>query len=57
MLSVPIRCSFPNNDASTRHYPVDGIIDEVGIFNVALTVDEINSLMNNGLAGIAAVSP
>jgi len=39
------------------HYPFDGIIDDVGIFNVPLTEDEINSIMNNGLSGIAAMSP
>lgn len=37
-----------------------GIIDEVAIFNVALTEDEINTIINEGLGktlGIAAVSP
>jgi len=36
---------------------LDGIIDDVGIFNVALTVNEINDIMSKGLAGMAAVSP
>lgn len=29
--------------------PVKGIIDEVGVFNRALTADEINNIMKNGL--------
>jgi len=33
-----------------------GVIDEVGIFNVALSLDEINEIMNNGLQP-AAISP
>ena len=40
--------------------PVVGVIDEVAVFNVALTEDDINDIMSNGLAealGIAAVSP
>ena len=38
----------------------DGIIDDVSIFNVALTVDDIQDIMSDGLAratGITAVSP
>ena len=36
----------------------NGIIDDVGIFNVVLTGDEINNIMNQGLAdGGNAVSP
>ena len=35
----------------------DGLIDDAGIFNVALTVDEINDIMSKGLSGITAVSP
>jgi len=38
----------------------NGSIDDVGIFNVALTVDDINNIMNDGLAratGMTAVSP
>ena len=37
-----------------------GLIDEVAVFNVALTEDDIKSIMKNGIAkatGIAAVSP
>lgn len=35
----------------------DGLIDEVAIFNVALTEDDIKSVMTKGLKSIAAVSP
>jgi len=42
---------------SDSKFYFDGIIDDVGIFNVALTVNEINDIMSKGLAGIAAVSP
>ena len=35
----------------------DGIIDEVAIFNVALTEDDIKSIMTRGLSSISAVSP
>jgi len=35
----------------------NGIIDEVAIFNVALTSDDINSVMTKGLYRVAAVSP
>jgi len=34
-----------------------GVIDEVGVFNVALSKDDIQDIMNKGLASIAAVSP
>ena len=34
-----------------------GIIDEVAIFNVVLSEDDIESVMENGLKGAAAVSP
>ena len=34
----------------------DGLIDEVAIFNVALTEDDIKSVMTKGLKSIAAVS-
>lgn len=39
--------------------PVIGVIDEVAVFNVALTEDDINDIMNSGLEmalGITAVS-
>lgn len=34
----------------------NGIIDELAIFNEALTADDIRNIMNNGLAGAMAVS-
>ena len=34
-----------------------GVIDEVAIFNVALTLDDIKSVMTEGLSSITAVSP
>jgi hypothetical protein len=40
-----------------RNYHFDGIIDEVGIFNVALTENDIKTIMTKGLKGITAVSP
>ena len=47
-----------------RYYDLDrvfsGLIDEVAVFNVALTEDDIKSIMKNGIGkatGIAAVSP
>ena len=39
-----------------RDYHFDGIIDEVGIFNVALTEKDIKDIMNKGLEGMTAVS-
>jgi hypothetical protein len=36
---------------------MNGLIDEVGIFNVALTEDDIKDIMNKGLEGVTAVSP
>ena len=42
-------------DNASQYFP--GSIDGVGIFNVALTVDDITTIMNNGLAVIADVSP
>ncbi len=37
-------------------YPVNGIIDEVALFNVALTEDDIKNIMNNGLIRTTAVT-
>jgi hypothetical protein len=39
------------------NYLMNGLIDEVGIFNVALTEDDIKDIMNKGLEGVTAVSP
>jgi len=35
----------------------NGVIDEVAVFNVVLTEDDIKTIMTESLAGIAAVSP
>ncbi|MCP4263197.1 MAG: LamG domain-containing protein [Planctomycetes bacterium] len=35
----------------------DGSIDEVGYFNIVLTPEDIETIMNNGLAGIAGGQP
>ena len=38
----------------------NGLIDDIGIFNVALTEDDVRNIMKNGIGkaiGIAAVSP
>jgi hypothetical protein len=40
-----------------RNYHFDGMIDEVGILNVALTEKDIQTIMNKGLSGATAVSP
>jgi len=40
--------------------PVAGVLDEVAVFNVALAEEDVNNIMNDGLAvalGITAVSP
>ena len=34
-----------------------GIIDDVALFNVALSENEMNSIMNNGIEESAAVEP
>ena len=34
-----------------------GLADEIAIFSVALSVDEINDIMVNGLAVVSLVSP
>ena len=38
-------------------YGVDGLIDEVGLFNHALTLEEIKQISRHGLAQFLAVSP
>ena len=42
-----------------RHFDryTAGIIDDVGLFNIALSEDEINTIMNHGLEEAAAVEP
>jgi hypothetical protein len=42
----------PNN---TDAYYIQGIIDEVAIFNIALTEDDVNDIMNKGLEKASAV--
>jgi hypothetical protein len=37
--------------------PASGEIDEVALFSVALSENDINAIMNNGLVGALAVSP
>jgi hypothetical protein len=40
-------------------WPAEGVIDEVGLFNVGLTQDEVESIMTNGIAeatGVISVS-
>ena len=44
-------------DCPNYPYAVNGIIDDVGLFNVALTQDEIIDVMENGLAVALAVAP
>ena len=43
------------NDGYQQHF--NGLIDEVAIFNVALTVDEIKRVLKLGLSEVLAVSP
>ena len=47
---------YRESDGATGGY-VDGLIDEVGIFNVALTEADIQAIMNDGLSSMLAVSP
>ena len=50
-VSSPVNIHIASNEA-TRF---NGIIDDVGIFNVALSEDEINDIMNNGLEKVLGV--
>ena len=43
------------NDGYQQHF--NGIIDEVAVLNIALTVDEIEDVMTRGLAAVLAVDP
>ncbi|MCD6507140.1 hypothetical protein J7M22_11015 [Candidatus Poribacteria bacterium] len=36
---------------------MNGDLDEIGLFNVALSEDDIKEIMEKGLAQIAAVTP
>lgn len=42
------------SEKATR-WPAKGIIDEVGLFNVALTEDEIKNIMTEGLKEVASI--
>jgi len=50
----PVRIGVHSNDTAS---PFDGFIDEVGLFDVALAVENIEAIMNNGLAGAAGAQP
>ena len=43
------------NDGYQQHF--NGIVDEVAIFNVALTEDDLKTLMTKGLSDTLAISP
>ena len=49
----------PLNIGDCPNYPyfVKGIMDDVGLFNVGLTADDIKTVMDKGLASFLAVSP
>ena len=38
-------------------WPFKGIIDDVGLFNKALSIDDIKTIMKEGLSSMLAVSP
>jgi hypothetical protein len=44
-------------DCPAYPYAVKGIMDDVGLFNVGLTADDIKTIMDKGLATFLAVSP
>ena len=44
-------------DCPSFPYFVKGIMDDVGLFNVALTADDIKSVMDGGLSKSSAVAP
>lgn len=52
----PVRFGGGANAGATGYYML-GIIDEVFIFNTALEAKDIQTLMDNGLSGVLAVSP
>jgi hypothetical protein len=53
--SQPVRIGGGANAGATGYY-TPGIIDEVAMFNVALGEKDIQTIMNNGLSGVLAVS-
>ena len=38
-------------------WPFKGIINDVGLFNKALSIDDIKTIMKEGLSSMLAVSP
>ena len=36
---------------------MNGLVDDVGVFNVALGDEDVMDIMNNGLQGVVAVEP
>jgi len=56
---VPDPSPGPLNIGDCPNYPyfVKGIIDDVGLFNVALTADDLKTVIDKGLAIFLAVSP
>ena len=50
----PVRIGILSNAIASVF---DGFIDEVALFDVALEAEDINAIMNNGLAGIAGNQP
>jgi hypothetical protein len=44
-------------DCTGFPYPVKGVMDDVGLFNVALTKDDIQDVIEHGLSQALAVSP
>ena len=38
-------------------WPLKGIVDDVGVFNKALSADDIKNIMKEGLSSMLAVSP
>jgi len=50
----PVRIGVHSQDTGA---PFDGFIDEVALFDVALEADDIQSIMENGLARIAGNQP
>ncbi len=50
----PVRIGVHSNDTGAAF---DGFIDEVGLFDIALEADDIEAIMNSGLAGTAGAQP
>jgi len=52
-MAGPLRIGLDSNNL----YPAKGIIDEVGVFNVALPLNGIEKIMTSGLKSTTAVFP